>query len=412
MQCFTAAYRFSVLTSFASVCFALSVGGMCGGIITAPLDVVKTRLQSDLFQQKSKAAAASQPQARGVLAAGKRLGYHFVETGHLLKEIATKEGPRALFKGLGPTLVGSVPARSINFFTYGNGKLFLAEKLNGGKETPVIHLSAAAMAGIVTATATNPIWVVKTRLQLESHQREQAARNSRAAAVQRSPAIASASSKASFSTSARSHTNQHSSTARPPPRTVGLPSSNSFFRSARSPAAPSTNAFSMALRIVRTEGIKGLYAGMSASYLGVAEGTIQWVLYERLKRAANNADKDSLPGKLLGTVGAAGTAKLTASLITYPHEVVRTRLRQQPQGGKPKYTGLIQTIRLVWKEEGAAALYGGLSAHLMRVVPNAAVMFSIYEIFLRLGALAQAREREEREAQTSLRPRTEAVSSS
>jgi len=50
-----------------------------------------------------------------------------------------------------------------------------------------------------------------------------------------------------------------------------------------------------------------------------------------------------------------------------------------------KYTGLLQTLRLVIKEEGARSLYGGLSAHLMRVVPNAAVMYSIYEGFIRWG---------------------------
>ena len=85
------------------------VGGMCGAIITSPLDVVKTRLQSDLFQKKvAQSASATSPGALGSI---RRLAYHFVETGHLLKEIATKEGPRALFKGLGPTLVGVIPAR-------------------------------------------------------------------------------------------------------------------------------------------------------------------------------------------------------------------------------------------------------------------------------------------------------------
>ena len=54
--------------------------------------------------------------------------------------------------------------------------------------------------------------------------------------------------------------------------------------------------------------------------------------------------------------------------------------------GRKKYTGLMQTLRLVIAEEGAHALYGGLSAHLMRVVPNAAVMYAIYEGILRWGA--------------------------
>ena len=53
--------------------------------------------------------------------------------------------------------------------------------------------------------------------------------------------------------------------------------------------------------------------------------------------------------------------------------------------GVKRYTGLVQTLRLVIAEEGARSLYGGLSAHLMRVVPNAAVMFWVYESVLRWG---------------------------
>lgn len=351
---------------------------MCAGCITAPLDVVKTRLQSDLFQKKVASVAASSGSSEGLWAATKRLSYTFVETGHLLKEIAAKEGPRALFKGLGPTLVGAVPARSINFYTYGNGKIMLAEKLNNGKETPIIHLAAATLAGVTTATATNPIWVVKTRLQLESHAVEKAAKEGRAAAVRRSPASAlstgvsqASSSKSPFSTSAKTLTGQTSQAVRSAARSMSLPQTQAFFQPARSPQKPSTNSLKMTLQIVRQEGVRGLYKGLSASYLGVAEGTIQWVLYERLKKASASAtaDKDSLSGKLMGTIGSAGLAKFTASLITYPHEVIRTRLRQQDSNGVRKYTGLLQTIKLVWKEEGAASLYGGLSAHLMRVVP-------------------------------------------
>src|SRR5882762_1341480 len=81
-------------------------------------------------------------------------------------DIYRDESPRALFKGLGPTLVGVIPARSINFFTYGNGKQVIANNFNHGQENTYVHLVAAAIAGVITGTATNPIWVVKTRLQL------------------------------------------------------------------------------------------------------------------------------------------------------------------------------------------------------------------------------------------------------
>ena len=84
-----------------------------------------------------------------------------------------------------------------------------------------------------------------------------------------------------------------------------------------------------------------------------------------------------------GKFTAAAGAKLFAAVITYPHEVVRTRLRQAPtittETGKVtvKYTGLVQCFRLVAKEEGLAGLYGGMTPHLLRTVPSAAIMFGM-----------------------------------
>ena len=59
--------------------------------------------------------------------------------------------------------------------------------------------------------------------------------------------------------------------------------------------------------------LKGL--SLSASYLGVTEGTIQWVLYERLKRLTASTNGTG------GMLGSARTAKCVPSLITNPHEV-------------------------------------------------------------------------------------------
>lgn len=64
----------------------------------------------------------------------------------MYRRINQVEGFRAYFKGLGPNLIGVIPARSINFFTYGNGKRIYTE-LNNGKETAAVHLVSAATAG-------------------------------------------------------------------------------------------------------------------------------------------------------------------------------------------------------------------------------------------------------------------------
>ncbi|KAF8810500.1 mitochondrial carrier protein RIM2 [Phlegmacium glaucopus] len=299
------------------------LGGMCGAIVTSPFDVVKTRLQSDLFRHKHAAVGIMGNSGAMVMGAPRTTGllYNFVETGHIIRDIYREESLRALFKGLGPTLVGVIPARSINFFTYGNGKRLIADKFYNGQENSWVHLCAASLAGIATGTATNPIWVVKTRLQLAQGDK----------------------------------------------KVLG-------------------GSLACIKKIMREEGIRGFYKGLSASYLGVTETTIQWVLYERLKKLsiATEGGQSGL-SQWFAMLGSAGSAKFVASMITYPHEVLRTRLRQPRVNGVVKYTGLWQTLKLVLAEEGARTLYSGLSAHLMRVVPNAAVMYSIYEGIIAWG---------------------------
>ncbi|KAL2121814.1 hypothetical protein VTJ04DRAFT_2269 [Mycothermus thermophilus] len=312
------------------------IGGMTAATLTAPLDVLKTRLQSDFYQAqlRTSRAAITAPMSpiRSAL-------FHLGETVSILGAVYRQEGPRALFKGLGPNLVGVIPARSINFYTYGNGKRLISQYLNNGQDSAWVHLSAAAMAGVVTSTATNPIWMVKTRLQLDKNE----AMEKGSAAKRR-------------------------------------------YR----------NSFDCIRQILRDEGIRGLYKGMSASYLGVAESTMHWMLYEQIKRALARREERILRSgrpknawdhtvNWTGKVGAAGFAKLVAAVLTYPHEVVRTRLRQAPMAdGRPKYTGLVQCFKLVWKEEGLVGLYGGMTPHLLRTVPSAAIMFGMYEGILRL----------------------------
>ncbi|KAE8150495.1 mitochondrial carrier domain-containing protein [Aspergillus avenaceus] len=327
------------------------IGGMTAATLTSPLDVLKTRLQSDFYQSQLRSLRAAHPapppSSSSLTSLSRSALMHFSETFQILRSIHVHEGWRALFKGLGPNLIGVVPARAINFYVYGNGKRLLSEYYNyqGSQQTPVgIHLTAAAVAGIATGTATNPIWLVKTRLQLDKSNAE--------------------------------HRN-------------GL-------------GRQYKNSWDCIKQTVRHEGIRGLYKGLSASYLGVTESTLQWVMYEQMKMflARREASKHADPSYTYttwddvelwgGRICSAGLAKLIAAAATYPHEVVRTRLRQAPTvsvgDGKVvmKYTGLVQCFKTVWIEEGMVGLYGGLTPHLLRVVPSAAIMFGMYEVILRL----------------------------
>lgn len=64
---------------------------MCGAILTSPFDVVKTRLQSDLFRHKH-AAVGAMGDSSLVVGASRTTGflYHFVETGGIVRYISQK----------------------------------------------------------------------------------------------------------------------------------------------------------------------------------------------------------------------------------------------------------------------------------------------------------------------------------
>ncbi|KAK1878436.1 Solute carrier family 25 member 36-A [Dissostichus eleginoides] len=57
-----------------------------------------------------------------------------------------------------------------------------------------------------------------------------------------------------------------------------------------------------------------------------------------------------------------------------------TRLREEGS----KYRSFFQTLLLVSREEGYRALYHGLTTHLVRQIPNTAIMMFTYEVVVYL----------------------------
>jgi len=283
-------------------------------VVTCPLEVIKTRLQSSTHSDIQV--------------------YHKfgMRTWYAGRDILEKEGIRGLWRGVGPNFVGVAPSRAIYFGTYSTTSSFLSKSLGVEDSTP-IYLFSAIVAGVSVATITAPIWLVKTRMQLQ-----------------------------------RSGSN--------------IDVSKNYL-----------NSFDCVRRVYHEEGIRAFYKGLVASYIGVSESTIQFVLYEKFKSLLRRYKKKKLEDDILAKhiilnpleiLGTASAAKLIASAATYPHEVVRTRLREQRSTGKElKYKGFLHTLKLIASEEGIVGLYGGMGAHLIRVVPNAAIMFLTYEMVVK-----------------------------
>ncbi|KAG7267923.1 hypothetical protein CRUP_006673 [Coryphaenoides rupestris] len=114
--------------------FAGGCGGTVGAILTCPLEVVKTRLQSS------------------------SVTFYISEV-----QLSTVNGPSvARMTPPGPIHC----LKAIYFAAYSTAK----EKLNGVLEpdSTQVHMVSAGLAGFTAITATNPIWLIKTRLQLDA----------------------------------------------------------------------------------------------------------------------------------------------------------------------------------------------------------------------------------------------------
>ena len=134
------------------------------------------------------------------------------------------------------------------------------------------------------------------------------------------------------------------------------------------------------LRIPRTQGYMSFWRGNLANVLRVVPHTL-------LRFSANDSYKEMLCGpgmansrdSLQKRITAAGLAGLSGTAVTYPLDVVRTRLSidTRPKGVPPQYASLRQCVNHIVKTEGWKCLYRGVTLKLASSIPYAST-FTAY----------------------------------
>ncbi|CAN6451532.1 unnamed protein product [Victoria cruziana] len=284
-----------------------AVSGAAAGAIAAtfvcPLDVVKTRLQVYGLAEHGR---------------GHNQGSLILTS---LQHIIKNEGIKGMYRGLSPTILALLPTWAVYFTVYEKLKILLLSHDNelslGG------NILAASGSGVATAVTTNPLWVVKTRLQTQG---------------------------------------------------------------ARSGVVPYGSILSALRRITSEEGIYGLYSGLLPSLAGVSHVAIQFPAYENIKAYLAMRENTTTEELGVGNVALASSlSKIIASVMTYPHEVIRSRLQEQGflHESAKQYEGAVDCIKKVFQREGIPGFYRGCFTNLLRTTPSAVITFTSYEMIHR-----------------------------
>lgn len=237
----------------------------------------------------------------------------------LLEELVREEGLLTVYRGLGPVITSLWCSNFVYFYAFhGLRALFTRDS---SQHSSLRDLFLGSVAGIVNVLLTTPLWVVNTRMKMQGVKLRDADREK-----------------------LKLH-----------PKYEGI--------------------FHGLIEIAQTEGVQALWASTLPSMMLVSNPAIQYMVYESLKRRASRSNI-SMNSLVIFAFGA--TSKVISSCITYPLQVVQSKLRY---GGSEEFQAmsLLGMLMYILRNQGVAGLYRGLEAKLSQTVLTAALMLVAYE---------------------------------
>lgn len=117
-----------------------SLAGVTASSLTYPLDMARARMA---ITQKCRYS-------------------NLLQMFHL---ILREEGPRTLYRGYVPTVIGVIPYAGTSFFTYESLKKMHAERYRDVEPNPLQRMIYGACAGLLGQTSSYPLDIVRRRMQ-------------------------------------------------------------------------------------------------------------------------------------------------------------------------------------------------------------------------------------------------------
>ncbi|KZZ92660.1 peroxisomal membrane protein PMP47B [Ascosphaera apis ARSEF 7405] len=252
-------------------------GGILSMILTYPLITLSTRAQVE-----SKRARSSTIDA--------------------IRHIVAREGIDGLYSGLGSALAGISVTNFVYYYWYEWTRAAFekaAVKAGRAKKLGTIEsMIAGAIAGSATVIATNPIWVINTRM----------------------------------------------TTRKTDGQTLGEKKSKTTFQVLK--------------ELLQEGGIRALFAGVLPALILVINPILQYSIFEQLKNlVAKRRRVTPTDAFYLGAIG-----KLLATSITYPYITLKSRMHVASKEKNGEKQSMNQILREIVSKEGWSGLYKGSSS--------------------------------------------------
>ncbi|KAJ9582804.1 hypothetical protein L9F63_022845 [Diploptera punctata] len=128
------------------------------------------------------------------------------------------------------------------------------------------------------------------------------------------------------------------------------------------------------VQVFKSEGIRGVFRGLGTTICREIPGFgTYFYSYELMTRSSG----DGLPISTLNMLLAGGLSGTLSWVLTYPIDVVKTRLQADGCNGECKYTGFMDCLKKSVQSEGYGVLSRGLNSTILRAFPTNAATFTV-----------------------------------